>query len=86
MISSSFGSIIFTMNSTIGRGVKNWPISPLKVLPRNFSKAIPFTSVDVAERLYLSSFSMIALIVFTLRLILSSLAKILSFPKSVFVF
>lgn len=38
------------MNSTTGRGVKNWPNSPRKVVPRNFSKARPLISSPVLER------------------------------------
>lgn len=51
----SLGSTIRTINSTIVRGVKNWPISPLKVRPRKRSKATPFISSLVSERLYFSS-------------------------------
>ena len=50
-MSPSFGSTMRTMNSTIVRGVKNWPISPRNVLPKNRSKAMPFTSSLVSERL-----------------------------------
>ena len=51
ILSPNFGSAISTMNRTTSRGVKNWPISPRNVRPRNFSKAMPFTSSLVSERL-----------------------------------
>jgi hypothetical protein len=67
-----------TMNSTMVRGVKNWPISPRKVRPRKRSKATPFTSSLVSERLYFSSSLTMASPVAGFRLMRSSSSKILS--------
>ncbi len=78
MISPSCGSTMRIMNSTIDRGVKNWPISPRKVRPRNRSKAMPFTSSLVSERLYRSRSRTISRTVSNFRLIFSSPSKMLS--------
>ena len=83
--SPSCGSSNSTMKLTMGRGVKNCPNSPRKVFPKNFSKAIPFTSSEVVERLYFCNSFTIASKLVCLILMVSLGSNKSSFSNSAFV-